>query len=747
MSIPQPPVSLTDGCSVIFNNTLYAYAPDGFQSFPLKKNGKWNKLAPGVNVKGAVCVLDTQSNADSSPALYIVGGSSPNSTYQGLQRYMLKQQAWEIIVPEAPVTQNRLNHNAIFLSAKSEILIYSGKQDGTSVPTSDTFSISIKAPYCVTSHNSTVPPTTSPFLLPWSDTQVALLGGNDYNTKLMLFEPETDPQNAWRETGISLESPLPQTSRIKAILLTGADGSKHLYTYDLSVSPTQVNRTILAGENQTPISSAAPIVARSANTANFDDAVEKREALTVREWPEYNATLAPKAVRSQYSIAYDGDDVVAFVGGNDDDPIALFHPKSNKWVDASAVLGGGQQSSSSATSSTAKTSATRTSAPTTTPTIVNAAVTSSAAAATSSDDDPNFSYKVIGIAVGSVVGCVLIALVIILLCRRRRQRKAFVEAGHQRRASGIPDEKDAVEFGSGGMNSDDGARYQRHTANPSQASFHSTSILMGRVKKQQPLSPVSRKNGSNASDSSSVFNKRYKGTISKPIPQSSMMQPDSFIRIERPLATMSTAAVVPRSLPHAASRDEGTRRSSGWNKYWSGGSALNIIGFGDRNDRTTYGSQRSGSNSLYSTDMQTSRITQDSATVPPLNLNLDQSHVRLSQVATGSPTINQGRGYPLEKGSSGYISRSDSVSTMSSYGDNRHDPEDKTWTPVGPQGWHNTRAASSAYTDSFHAPTPQRTTVADSSRQADTYQAYQQPRRAQPQSSSDMSWLNLGNGN
>lgn len=309
-----------------------------------------------------------------------------------------------------------------------------------------------------------------------------------------------------------------------------------------------------------------------------------------------------------------------------------------------------------------------------------------------------------------------------------------------------------MDFADRGISFDTSKRYQRHAPNHSQASFSSMAILMGKVNSTQTHVSVGRRNGSNASDTNSTFNKKYKNAISKPIPQVRPAAPEVSMRSERPIVIGSSAAAQGQK-PHGsgANRQGSTRRSSGWNRYWSGGSALNIMGFG--NKRTTYGSQ-SDRGSVYSDGGLPTRATQNSAMVPPLNLGPPQG--RLSQVPSGSPTIaHQTRGFPLEQGMTGKIERPHSVSSVSSYGDLRDAfssgvpesiSEEKTWTPVGGYGWGADRAPSSVYTDSNYAHTPQRTTmVEDTDRNA--VSRFPDPPRYQthPQQPSDMSWLNLGN--
>ncbi|KFX88629.1 hypothetical protein V490_07508 [Pseudogymnoascus sp. VKM F-3557] len=726
MSLPVPAVPL-GGCSTIYNNTLYSYSADAFQALPLDKGAEWEQLSGGVSVTGGVCVQATSHNSSSPAALYIVGGTANASetSYQGLQRYIFEDKSWESISLSSAVTQNRLYHNAIYLNASSSIFIYAGNQDGTKQLSSGSFTISTIAPYEVRSFPSIAPPSAEPMLLTWSDSQAAMLGGSNFNTKVMLFKQTTDPMLAWEDSKITLDAPLKSDGTIKTAIVTGDDGSKSLYTFDMTVSPNSVSRMLLVDQNGDPMTNAKAVKSRSSNEARD---LAERASLTAADWPPYNASLAPKATRKGYSIAQDSDDRIIISGGNEDDVLCMFKARENSWANAKALL-----SKSQAPITTEST-----------PTTPEPAASSSAAADASAASS-QLSRKLLGIILGSVLGFVVVLLAIIFCIRRRRKQRVFAEAGHQRRASGIPDEKDPMEFADRGMRFETTKRYQGHGPSPSTASFSSMAILMGKVSStQQPA--LGRRGGSNSSNSSSNFNKNYKSTISKPIPQTRSV-PESYARPERPAVVGgSNPGPTPRPRGSGVNRQGSTRRSSGWNRYWSGGSALNVLGFG--NKRATYGSQ-SDQGSVYSENGNSSRGIQQSAMVPPLNFGSQKG--RLSQVASGSPTIaHQARNSPLEQGMSGKIERPHSVvSSVSSYGDLRDaypgvassiNEEHQTWTPVGGErGWNTTeRVPSSTYTESQYG-TPRATMVEGSNGQRGPGGGHKGN-----QHSTDMSWLNLG---
>ena len=103
MPIPSPKYPLDDVCTTIFNNTLYTYSNAAFQSLKLSKGSKWEVLSPGISVTGGVCVKSTPVENANAAALWIVGGQSNRTDYEGLQRYIFAQKRWETIQATTPV--------------------------------------------------------------------------------------------------------------------------------------------------------------------------------------------------------------------------------------------------------------------------------------------------------------------------------------------------------------------------------------------------------------------------------------------------------------------------------------------------------------------------------------------------------------------------------------------------------------------------------------------------------------------
>ena len=701
---------------------------------------------------------------DKSPAaLYIVGGTtnSTNDNYQGLQRYIFSQGQWEPLTPSTAVTQNRLNHNAVYLNTSASILVYAGSQDGTTQLSSQTFTISTIAPYTVIAYESIAPPAISPLLMQWSESQAVMIGGSETNKQVMLFSPST----AWVDSNATLANPLKNPKAVKAVIIDGDDGSKSLFTFDVTVSPNQVNRTVLIGANGNPVSNAQPIISRSLSEDFLSETLEeavaekvKRGNLTLANWPAYNATFAPTSTRNGYSIAQDQSGLVVICGGNSNDVLCMFKARDNCWVNASAVLEKSSVQSAAPSASTGTATATATASSSAQTPSQPATAVGTDTSSTPSTPTPNL----LGAIIGSILGVAVVFLAVLLLLRWRRNRRRFAEAGHQRRASGIPSpEKDPMDFADRGLNFGNHSNAYRHGQQESQGSFSSMAILMGNVGQSQKRGVLGRRNGSNGSDSSSTFNKKYKTAISKPIPQTNFGPSGNFTVVEKG-ASFGRGALTPAPAPAQTStarprgsgtaRRGSTRRSSGWNRYWSGGSALNILGFGSKR-ATDYdsGSDRA-SGSQYSDaglPTTTTQVSQVSAMPPPLSLGRPAG--RMSRVASNSPTIGHASdGFPLKEGMAGQIERPGSSSTVSSYNDHRDtistgvpaSVHQDTWTPVSGSGWaRGGEVPNITYSESNYTTILPRGRPTDSSSHAAV-----SDRRALPQHSSDMSWLNLGAG-
>lgn len=760
MGQPQPEVALDGICSVLYNNTLYTYSADAFQSLVLETGAEWKTLKQGESVSGAACV-------GSSTGLYVVGGTGGSDGYKGLQKYTYLTGTWESITPVVAVTENRTEHGAVYLEGSDSIVMYAGSQDGNTDLSTQTFSIDASEPYSVLAYESMgAPPTNKPILLPWSEQQAVMVGGSTTNTHVMLFTVGT----GWSDSGATLASPLRTGSEPwQATLVTGDDGSKNLYTFDMTVSPNVANRTVLIDEDGTPVSNAVAITKRSDQNGWGEVGGQDRRAtsLTQSTWPTYNNTYASTATRTNYASADSSDGKVVISGGNMEDILCIFNAKENSWVNATQLLASDQKPLiMSSASSAALSSATATSASAsgtmsaTSPAETTAAASTTSSGGSSSHSSHLSSSGVLGAVLGSVGGVLVFLILVYCQIRKRKRRQDFIQAGHARRASGTSGEPEkngmAIATESFPRSPKNGTFMRGHQNKGSTASFSSMAILMGRGK--GPSKDGGQRSGFGNQQSNGQFNdpKSGMGQPGPTPPMPTYLQPNA--RDEK--AVSFTAEMVD---PRVASRvpadqqQEGMRRSSGWNRYWSGDSAaLNILGYGNggqqngqqqqqqpptkRNTATSEGSHYSAygrsANPLH-------RVTQDSVTVPPLNVD---GRPRFSRVNSASPTISS---YPatIRHHMSAEMDErpSSSHSDISGYSSGIPASVQESWDPTTAYAkpWNSGRATSSMYSNAFPMPPGTPTSPRPPMPQGVPRGMSQQPQLARAHTS-DMSWLNLG---
>ncbi|KAI1433629.1 hypothetical protein GGR50DRAFT_476055 [Xylaria sp. CBS 124048] len=755
MTLPEPVVALTGGCTVIFNNTLYSYSPAGFQSLKIEEGAVWKKLPAGQSVEGGVCVGSTPGDV-SNAGFFVVGGKASQADYPGLQKFTYAAAKWETITPQVAVgvTKDRVDHSATYLNSTESLLVYAGSTDDNAGLSQQTFTISTSAPYRVLSFQSDISPAgVAPLLLPWSGTQAALIGGSPLNTQVVLFDTTAVGANgatgSWVTTGITLAEPLPKnTTLVKGAIIQGDDGSKHLYTFDPTTSPNTVNRTVLVGANGQPVTQASPVAPKIPNKKSdaTELAVVNEREIGASNWPPYNSTLAPKITRTDYSIATDPNGLVVISGGNQDDAFAMFNAKANSWEDASAMLDvqhpflavsipststSSQLSTSVSSTATSPAPATSAASMTSVSAPVSAS-TSASATATPAPAKSGLARKaILGITLGSVFAAAILLAVVLVVMRYRKRKPSHADAGHARRASGMPQmdfatEEDSAQIASG--------HFRGHGQQQSHTSFSSMAMFLGK-----PPKPTLHKGSSEMKRISgdSVYSKEMKQTISRPQPQTST-QPAFLERTGKaplppqpPQPAQTNLQVRP-----TVDTDSGPRRSSGWNRYWSGGSA-SIMGI-SRNSKARPDTEISYDSSQYS-DMR--RLTQDSETVPTM---LSDEQLSFHQVSTGSPTISQ-YAPTISEGLSGHIEERP-VSPVSGLASSRYSSgipasPRETWSSAPKKARAPSRATSSAYSstifdDEFDSselpPLPSNRGVS------------RQPQLAVASVSTDMSWLNLG---
>ncbi|KAI9797628.1 MAG: hypothetical protein M1833_005411 [Piccolia ochrophora] len=734
MSSPlEPPIPLRDHCSVVHNNTLYAFSSDGFQSLPLSEGGEWEELPTGVPVAGASCVLASPRDDASKATMFVIGGTTKSSTedYSGVQKYSFADKSWETIKPNDAneVTRNRTHQGAVYLSASSSILIYAGDQQGADVMSSSTFMLSTEPPYSLMSYGAQAPPGYDPLLLQWNESHALMVGGSEENKQVSLFSKES----SWTTLDVSLGSKLVKGNA--AALAYGDDGSKVLEIFDLSASPNTVEQVVLQKANGEPMTSdGSRSVPSQRRSSDPPPAKRRRRDLNLADWPEYNATLAPKATRSQFSLAQGDDGVVVMSGGSDDDPLCIFNARDNTWVNATSLIKGAQvqKSSPSATSDPTR-STTASSSP-----------TSATAAPGSSDNGRSKALTVLGATLGAIFG-VAILLILILLCLRWRKRKRqYREAAHHRRSSGAPDdEKDRLSFADRGTSSmGNGAGFEWPPKPPLyRSSSSSSAIISGRSGNAQNGAFFPDDGTGNGYVLSKVKGKNPNG------------EPALF---EQKPTDRGVAFAVPAGSGQAKARpDSGKERSSGWSRYFSGNSATNLVHMNSQRSHASHDSQGNASDTRI-----LSQVSQDSARVLPLQLGNSSSG--------GASSNAQGRVFPLSDGTRPEAGRHESSSTESTV--SRNDAfssgipasvHDDTWTPIGRSDWNNGRAPSSVYTDSLRGSTVPRDISAASFPAVPRDSSATTFPRGGPGVSvnmvdsfdphlgshnhSDMSWLNLGN--
>ncbi|KAK5990703.1 hypothetical protein PT974_08972 [Cladobotryum mycophilum] len=719
MSVPKPPTSLDSSCSVIHDNTLYSYSSQGFLSLHLEEGAKWEKLDMGEKVMGATCVGTTPGDA-SQAGLFIVGGKSDSSDYPGLQKFTYSTGKWSTITLSDPDMKGRQWHGSTYIQADDLILVYGGSQNGVQGLSSQTFTIKASEPHDFRGYQSSAAPAVSPILMSWSSADAAMMSGDGTSGNIYWFNPTA----GWRASGASLVQPVQKASgSMDAVLMTGADGSKNIYTFDLAQSPNHVSRTVVQDASGKPIINAAPINARSLEE---DFPIERRD-LTLDNWPKYNSTLAPKAARQNFAMAQGSDGMVIFSGGNVDDPMSMFDATHNNWVNTTEFFVGQTQSILSVpTTTTTQPLSTSTSLSTSATLLTTSQPTDLAVppmqTSPSNNSGPT-ANAILGITLGTIAGFLVLLGLILFLLRQRRRRQVHTEAGHARRASGTSaEEKEIMGFATTTLPPPSPGYFRGHQHQMSQESTSSMAILMGRVGQHKPR----KVSGETIRSSTSSMHKQIKGSISKPIPQ---VQQNPILQVEDDKGVATTPVVAePRVLTSREPPNDATRRSSGWNRYWSGGSALNILGFG-ASKRNTVLSEHS---SRYSQEPNNHRGNRDSATVPPLSF---EGRPELSRVNSGSPVVSTYPSHvPWKEGITGRIEGNRPISAVTSnYSSGVPESVNEAWDPAGVgKPWGTDRAPSSVYAPSTGSAQPAPLGLS------------KQPQLVMATTSTDMSWLNLG---
>ncbi|KAF2761685.1 hypothetical protein EJ05DRAFT_181926 [Pseudovirgaria hyperparasitica] len=748
MSLPKPQTELKGQCSVVYQNTLFVYSPDAFQSIELSEGAAWASLDKGTSIAGAQCVNVVSADNPDADALFIVGGrpiaEDIITAYPGLQRYSYKDKKWDWIRPGDWVTQNRQNHGAAYLNSTKQLLVYAGSQSGDTGPSSATFLISTEPPYAVSATSSSAPPSVNPILLPWNDTTTIVLGGSEQNKNVYTFSSP----GGWQELGVDLEQGIHQAT-MQTTVIAGDDGSKVLEVFDMGSTPNVVKRVVLLGKD--------------GQVAPFGQTVgppptSRTKRLDVNNWPEYNATYAPSTSRTGFSVASAPNGYAVISGGNVDDPLCIFDQRQNSWVNATALFAGsqvivtGEPDPSTTPTPSAIATPTSSATPSTTPVVAS--------------DGKDRMLTVLGATLGTIFGIAAILLVILLLLRWKRLKRERAQGDDYIEKEGRLSfaDRGADFMKEAGISNRDSPSGRKPWQTSMNGSHSSLAIITGRAGQGHK-----RAQGSDASTAGLTLHKGPLG-YNDAVEMTRIKEHPSDDALRKEIGGGMLTPAAAKSAPKQG------QRSSGWSRYFSGNEATNLANM--RTDRSTYASDRTSGNS--ESNYTSSRIgSQPLQQIAPLDVKFENQ--RISRVATGSPTL--GHSHEDLHGQQAQLARANSLNgSVSSLGadDDHHAEATQGWSPVPPSNWLD-RPTSSTYTDSnrgsgfpiqdgassFYNSDYSSSRNVDRDTISDLYArpaipvgrestvtvfprgtpATQQSRGPNGKTQGDMSWLNLGVGN
>ncbi len=662
MTVPTPPVPLKNQCSIIYNDILYTYQVNAFQSLSLKDGGKWTQLPMGVPTNGSACVQGAVNGQDS---FIVLGGSTSTQNYQGMQYYSFGNNTWSSETPLTPVAENRLGHGAVYLNQSSSILMYAGFQDNSYAPSSQTFVIQT-APHNIQAFESDATPVMDPLMIPWNTTHALMLGGDPTNTKLFTF----GPQEGWQQLNVSLPSPLKDSSKVQATLMDGSDGSKILEIFDMSVSPNQLSTILLQNATNAAMSKRS----RSYSPFRHHPSRRRKRDVTLEDRPAYNNTLAPQDTRVGFSLAQDPvTGLVVAVGGNDQAPLAIFNQTGNQWVDPNQFFGN-EPSPNASPSSPSSPHTSTTNSP---------AASTSAAAAASDKAVRNKSLTILGAVLGGVFGvAILLILVLVLLrqCRHRRERKRA-----RQESSYALDDKAEMDFADVGADyvEESGAyeersNHRRKASDKSDASARVRAMDRSGAASSQSKRALLHVKGDSTGSGKSFWSRGTKSPEKSPPFISA-----PIMGAAPPIMVASPARVVGSPDPRTEQRTD-----TGWSTYFTNNNTDSSQQSNDQDGRpNTY-----LSNSQSQSDYTTSTHPHASAEVEPLNFRESQNpsiYPANARVMAPAGFPRPGLGLAVTQGVSptrdiGPPSPATLVSDMEEdeYAHHSHSDGQDSWTPV-----------------------------------------------------------------
>ncbi|RAO65481.1 uncharacterized protein BHQ10_001493 [Talaromyces amestolkiae] len=670
MSSPQPPAALDGRCSVVYNNTVYVYTPSALLSLPLEQGAEWNSTDAGEAVTDAVCVTGTVDGSADNQALYVVGGTSTNSTYMGLQRYSFADKKWESIDLGSGLSglQNLVNHSAIYLPGTTSILSYAGSNNGNQDASTTTFEIPLTNIGKILNRDGAgIAAGIKPTLLPWDDSTAVYVGGTPTNTEVFLYHGNS----GWGTSQISLASGIPSTAGVA--MQSNSDGSKFLEIFDFAVSPNEISYVALL---QTGGTAAYP-----GQNVTFAPSSTKQK----RDWgniPSYNSTLAPSTTRSSFSLAQSDNGLVVITGGSGTDAVTVFNQTQNGWVNTTKlfynddVSAGLQHPIGSSSTTTAPT----TSATATTTTSASASASTTAVAASGTGKIST------GVIIGATLGCLLgvaAILIVLLIILRRLHRKNGDPTGKGSRRYG--QDKDRLSFQDQGIEP-----------------LTMAAVPMGRTHIPSAVDSLNMISGK--------FANEYPGTFmadKTPVTTRSLVPP------AKPPLTLITSNEADQyrnktlTPINESSHPRGDRSTDeGWGKYFQDGGD----GLTTDSPRTTMNSDIS---QITKSDYRGSMWPHEVPERTTIALSALDGPRPLGQVPSGSPSTEYLPSFGsrhIHQAQSAHISSADSASFVSEEEDD-HDRHDAFSSGV-PQSVHdgtqwthqpwNLRPPSSNYTDSFY---------------------------------------------
>ncbi|PNS19864.1 hypothetical protein CAC42_7831 [Sphaceloma murrayae] len=689
MSAPRPESPLDGHCSAVDNDTLYVLSASSFQALPLKEKATWSKLDQGTPVTNPACVRIVPGNDDSKAVLYVIGGSTDDSNFSGLQRYTFSTKAWETLTPPTPDMVGRTDHSAAYLPGSNSILVYAGSQpQSRSDYSSQTFVISLAPPYNIRSFTSLAPPGNQPILRTFDTNSAVLIGSNTRNKEIWLFNADS----GWNKFSTELTEGI--APAVQGLIVDGADGSKVLTTYDATVSPNSIRQIVLLDAGGQPAQTGQTVGGSSKRTRD----------LRLNNWPAYNSSAAPETIRSDYTVTQNAAGLAVISGGSTDSPVNLFDNAENTWVDNGLFFNGRANDNQEVISTTS----TR---PSVTSTLPTPSATTSAPPLLPGESSRPRTLRVLGITLGTLCGIAALFIIALLILRWRRQKK-------RRQANYIDEKGDRMSFqdrGASFMKEAGGSRVDvtqippNHRFTQHNSSHNSFAIIAGKLGRSgsRHLQPPNGTRGS--SESTRPLTKAVKkGDIRGPV-ELDMWGRDKEVFVSEHPVSSSGAPYIPASTIGAresqlAQPDK--KRSSGWSRYFAAGDGTKLPSAYDRGP-TTSGYTVDTNYTDASRPTMPSRIP-SSALVAPLDLEFakTQDGQRISRVATASPSFNHSSEDLARRGSSVEAARGQTAHVANVRGEG-------AWTPRGVDSWgseddesRNTRDTYSTFASSeyFHQP-------------------------------------------